>query len=1043
MRSRVGRRLPVGGVLPLLALVACACGGTAGVGPRSAVTDAAKDGPKAPPFVTPARVVALPDASLAAASVIDSDGSQRLIVQGMRISERVDGSIERARQVFPAGRQIRTLELPDRLGGGHLFYTDSAGASQIWRAKSWSGELEPLANLDADVETIVDGFDRLYVLDRRAFEVLALDPRSGKLLDAGALPAAPAYTALAFADAWRAAVEVPFRGVLVTFDAGASWQPLPLSQTYGLELSNGEIVVNTAGGKYVIERSGALRLHDGRASGAALFRGAGGVPLPTAADGRVAEAAEPAPRQPPGPLGRRPLRAAVLHGWPDSPSTAVVAENGALGRVRLSDGKLLDVDERARLDGSCHGIRLGDGFGFVCAQERGATSIYQFEPPLSLRPVLRFDGPRFVAASGNGGLVVRGRCKGPAEIESGAYCIVAPDGTRREIRVRGDVGVERVVALGDGRSAVLVPPRLGAPGLLTLVDTAGHASGVKLKLPKTEGPTLALLKKGLWLDGFVEHKPGELAGWVVSAGPFVGVRVKLDGTVRVGKIENDIDRVLLSGPLALVLGRAGLAAETTDGGFSWREVDLPADTAHGARPAGTGSAEERGCSRVGCAFGSWLRVGWRGKKSDKPELETVEPPAPTSGLALPTGRWQLACVPTGASEGPRDKQASAPPPPRAPRYPSYYGHYGGMYGATTTPGPDAVENGPWARFMGAAPPNKKPGDVGFDYGTEHAELQLRGYAWGARGAAWDRVGSWVVRAYDRFSLERAIWSTVTTRTPWPDMVTAAQTFGQDLGMGMASSWSAALEPNGRGAVLLINSRGTLELFLAEEGRSITPIEDAQRWGIAQISGAVKLGSTWYVGSMLSGSAFRIFRIDGNRIDLFSDYPLRSSYRGSSTLMARVVRSQRGDALGIWADARKTRAAASSWYVYPVDLETGRADEPLELAAQVLAQTPAVCGPEADGWLLEGEAPIMPYLDFAGGADAVRSRKVEARLLVSAFGVCIEALSAQAETDVPDGLGRGDTSAWTASGRASAPLVLSDRARVGRRWGFRCAPEPGR
>jgi hypothetical protein len=727
----------------------------------------------------------------------------------------------------------------------------------------------------------------------------------------------------------------------------------------------------------------------------------------------------------------------VLHGWPDSAKTAIVADNGALGRVRLSDGKVLDVADRALIGaGSCHGVRLGTGFGFVCAQERGATTVYAFEPPLSLRPVLRFDGPRYVAASGNGALVVRGRCEGPARETSGAYCIFGAKGDQREIRVRGDVGVERVVALEDGRTAVLVPPRLGAPGLLTLVDASGRATGVKLKLPKAEAPVLALLKKGLWLDGFVEHKKGELAGWVAAAGPFVGVRVKLDGTVRVGKIENDIDRALLSGSLALILGRAGLAAESTDGGFNWREIDLPADDGAGARRTTSGAivTEERGCSPVGCAFGSWLRVGWRGKKDDKSELDTVEPPPPTSISTRTVGSWQLSCLPTAQSFGPKPEVAKPTPPPRAPRYSPHYYHHGGV-----APPPDAVEDGQWAGFMGAGAPAKKKGDIGFDFGTEYSELQLRGYAWGARGADWNRVGNWVVRVYDRFELKDALWASAVTRTPWPDMVTAAQVFGQDLGMGMASGWSLTLEPSGRAGVLVINSRGTVELFLVEEGRSIIPIEDAAKWGLVSTSGAVRLGSTWYVGSLLGGSSFRIFKIDGNRIDLFGEYPLRGSHRGGSQLGASVVRSRRGDALAIWVEAKKTRATATSWYLYPVDLESGLADEPMEIDGASLARTPRVCGSDADGWLIEGEPPILPHLDFGGGADSVRARKVEARMLASEYGTCIESLAVQAETDIPEKLRAADFGQWAAGGRTSVELAVSDRSRLGRRWGFRCAP----
>lgn len=1024
-------RRPV--VLAMLVAGATACGGSS-PSPRQPEAQAAKQSGKRRvlEFVTPARVIALPDAAVATLSFRDEDGSRRLIVQGMRLTERVDGSIERARELLPAGRQVRTLELPERFGGGHLFYTTASGSAHVWRAKTWTAELEPLANLDLDVESIVDGFDRLYVSDRRAFEVVALDPRTGKVVDSGALPPSPSYTGMAFADAWLGAVEVPFRGVLVTFDAGSSWRPLPVYPTYGIELVKDEIVVATGMGRYAITRSGVLQQHDARAGGDTLFRGAASGAAPNH------EPAKEVPDEPitpaPGPLGRRPLAAAVLHGFPDTGETALVIENGALGRVRLSDGSVVDVAERALLGGgTCHGVRVGSGFGFVCGQERGDTTVYAFEPPLSLRPLLRFDGPRYVAASDNGGLVVRGRCEGKADEASGAYCVRTPQGQLREIRVRGDVGVERVVALSDGRTAVLVPPRLGAPGLLTLVDASGRAVGIKLKLPKAEAPILALLKKGLWLDGFVERKKGELAGWVAAAGPFVGVRIKLDGTVKVGKIENDLDRALLSGQLALVLGRTGLAAETTDGGFTWREVDLPADEAPGSRRTGASVSTERGCSPVGCAFGSWLRVGWRGAKDDKSELVTAEPPPPTPGLPNPGGRWQLTCLPTGEAFGPTEPVAAARRPPPRPRYRPRHGAWGAI-----APAPDAVESTDWSPFLGVAPPNKKNADVGLDIGTEYAETQLHGYAWGARGASWDRVGNWLVRAYDRFSLKDAVWSTATTRTPWADMVTAAQVFGQDYG-GMGGGWSGVMEPSGRSAVLLVSSRGTVELFLAEEGRSLTALEDVTKWGISQISGAVKLGSTWYFGSMMSGTSFRIFKIDGNRVDLFGEYPLRQGHRGGSSMIASVVRSQRGDALGIWAEARKTRAALTSWYVYPVDLETGASDEPLEITPAALGETPRVCGADADGWLLEGEPPVLPYLDFSGGADAVRARKVEARLLVSAHGACIESLSAQAETNVPERLARGAVSAWTAAGKSSAPLALTDRARGGRRWGFRCVP----
>jgi hypothetical protein len=225
---------------------------------------------------------------------------------------------------------------------------------------------------------------------------------------------------------------------------------------------------------------------------------------------------------------------------------------------------------------------------------------------------MTFDEPRYVASSGNGMLVIRGPCKGKIDpSNTGAYCIRARDGKLQEIRVKGDYGVERIVALDDSRIAVVVPPRLGASGTLTLINPDGKAKSTRLKLPKEDASTIALLRKGLWLDGMLQRNKKELAGWVVASGPFVGVRIGFDGNVKVGKVESDIDRTLMSGQLALVLGRTGAAAESVDGGFEWREVNLPSAAVTGTM-GGAEQGVERGCSRIGCVFGSWLRVGWRG-----------------------------------------------------------------------------------------------------------------------------------------------------------------------------------------------------------------------------------------------------------------------------------------------------------------------------------------------------------------------------------------------------------------------------------------------
>ena len=64
-------------------------------------------------------------------------------------------------------------------------------------------------------------------------------------------------------------------------------------------------------------------------------------------------------------------------------------------------------------------MRLGAGFGFVCGEREGGTSIYAFEAPLAMRAVMRFKRPRFVSSSGNGALVIRGTCSDDAAVLEG------------------------------------------------------------------------------------------------------------------------------------------------------------------------------------------------------------------------------------------------------------------------------------------------------------------------------------------------------------------------------------------------------------------------------------------------------------------------------------------------------------------------------------------------------------------------------------------------------------------------------------------------
>lgn len=1002
-RDRGGRGRGVPALAaPLAALCVSACSGArpAETPPRPATSERA-----AQPLAAVPRVRLFPPTGGAEAQVfsVDRDGSRRLIVHGLRVIERQDGSIEVADEFLPASRTAQALELPARLGGGFLFYVHASNATLIWRADTWTGRLLPLAQLDFEVERVVPGFDRLYLQPKRASDWVAIDPRSGKAVDLGSLPRSPTYGVMLIADSWFGAVEVPFRGVLVTFDAGASFRPLGFP-AQGLELDGGLLSISTVDGRFTMDGAGNLRRADSVAdetSSARVEREASAEP-----PGRIA---------PVGPLGRNPLELALLHGWPDSPTSALVAAGGAVGRISLTDGSVLALRERAYAGtGDCHGVPIGQGFGFVCGVGSEGTQIYEYRSPLELHKLLEFDDARYVAASENGALVIRGRCNdGSADESRGQpYCLRFSDGTLQEIYVRGDQGVERVIALRDKRAVVLIPPRLGAPGFMTIIEPGGAARKLELELPRTDAKTTALLNKGLWLDGFVESPPGTLAGWVAGSGPFVGVRVALDGKVSVGKEKSSVEHALFSGRRALVLGRAGLAYESIDGGFTWSDVDLPAEIDRGpdARPA---TAKVQGCSPVGCAFEGWMRVGYDGKGAATRAEAAV--PSPTRMRSPGGGRWSMTCESTGEVSAP-----SISIPERLARLPER-----GRASAVTSA--DELTSTAWLPLLDVVPPDLAKEEIGFDAGTANDPVQAHGYAWGARGADWGRVGQFQLRMVDKFRVSGGVWSTAVTRSPWPDALSAAEAFGYEAS-GSPATWRVVSEVSGRAGVLIISARGSADLFLFEEGRSITRIPNVTRHGVAQVSGVVKSGGTWYLGSYSDPRHFRIYRIEGTQLDVVGEYRDIATHRA---LPATVVRSARGDSLAIWA-------RGTSWFVYPIDAATGEVQAPVEVTPPELANMPRSCSSDEDGYALEGKLDLDPYADFVGAADGTSARSFEVRFLLTPSGLCVDAMAAQLDSAPPPrGLSKRPLANAADAGRPTVPLVVTDRRPGGRRWGFRC------
>ncbi len=943
------------------------------------------------PLVSPARVLPPTERSDLLALSYDSDGSRRFVSQGLRMVERPDGSLEAATEYLPATRGITAARIPDRLGGGFVFVVNTSGSALLYTATTWTSTLRPVSRFDGDAERLVAGFDRIYVLRGRSATWAAIDPKTGRELDLGSLPPAAGYGAMAFADEWLAAVELPFVGVVATFDAGATWHPLGIDHAT-LSPVDGAVLLELGGFRALLGPSGELE----------------GLP-PPANDDRAGS--DRNKRLPPAGLGRalgpHPLETAVLHGMPEPGGTALVAASGSLFRVRLADGKVLAETRDAYAGVSaCDAVPLGRGVGFVCGEPGSTTRVLALEPPLALRAVASFAGPRRVAPNGRGGLVVSGGCEGDTRAAP-AYCVLPAQGDAFEV-ARGSA-TERVVALADGRLAVLEPSRPGFAGTLTFVGPGSRSPAVGLAPVKPrEQAVRALASHGFWLDAFQQGPDGKLIGFIAGAASFVGVRVSLDGKVELGEPEQALGRAFFSGRYAFAIGRGGGARETVDGGFEWSDAELPSEPdLKLERTFGTSS----GCTSIGCAFAGWLRVGW----GDAERLPTVAAPEPTRFTSPGGGRWSLECRADGRQS------------PRALR---------------VRPENEERTTSPWNPLAEVAAPARAGADLGFDVGSE-AELHLyRAYVWGAPGDGWARQARFAVSVRDPYRIEGGVWSTAPSPVPWARPEQAADVFGRSP-TGPPSTFRMLTDPVRHVALLIVTLRGSMDLFLLEEGRSIVRLATSGALGV--ITGFATAKSRVYLGALAENHAFRVYRVEAGGLALIRELPDVTA-RAQAPILAP---SLHGEALGLWVHA-------GHHYLYPLDASTGLVDEPIVVGADTLSRMPEGCSSGEDGYVVGDALTLEPSFDLSGERTRVGNGS-EVRLVVSRGRVCTDAIAAPIgpprELDSSSsgrragakGQGNGvedsDESAAKGSGegsepQATVPLVLD--LPDGSRWGYRCS-----
>jgi hypothetical protein len=251
-----------------------------------------------------------------------------------------------------------------------------------------------------------------------------------------------------------------------------------------------------------------------------------------------------------------------------------------------------------------------------------------------------------------------------------------------------------------------------------------------------------------------------------------------------------------------------------------------------------------------------------------------------------------------------------------------------------------------------------------------------------------------------------------------------------LDANLGVDWWLRLGGAGEFGVLQVRVRSESSLHLIDRDRSITTLGAGSANDIGAIAGAYVVDDRWYLGTSRA-EQFQLYRVDQNKPKLVASYPLWGR------VVTQLVRSVHGDELAIWQ-----KASGLGWYVYPIDLETFEAQAPSHVPIERLGQVPPPCEPGQPGWIGTAGVPLTDagvsesntHLDFTGGAEGLRTKRLTARVVINEGGVCVDALAALADGQAPRELHGDDRS----TRRGSLPLTVTNPTDE-RRWSFRCAP----
>jgi hypothetical protein len=243
-------------------------------------------------------------------------------------------------------------------------------------------------------------------------------------------------------------------------------------------------------------------------------------------------------------------------------------------------------------------------------------------------------------------------------------------------------------------------------------------------------------------------------------------------------------------------------------------------------------------------------------------------------------------------------------------------------------------------------------------------------------------------------------------------------------------WWLRLGATGQSGLLQIRVRSESTVHLLDRERGIMTLLPPAGVDLGALAGAYEVGDRWYLGATRA-EQFQLYRVEDGHLELLATYPLYSR------VATQLIRSVQGDELALWQ-----KASGSGWYVTPIDRETFEAKPTFHLSSSALGRVPALCPAGRPGWLGVSGVPLTDanasesntHLDFSGDAEGLRTKRLQARVVINESGVCVDALAA-----LSDGPAHVELRAPEVGvARTGLPLVVTDPT-DDRRWAFRCVP----